>query len=659
MESRRPLLAAVLVCLVLAALPLAAQEGGYRGHGADSVSREVLAKYAPPPLAPETSRRIQLALDLRSAGLGQLTPDGQRLVFGWAITGTPQVWRLDGPRSFPVQLTGGEDRTGLAAITPDGRTLVLSRDRGGQEDPGIYLQPIEGGPLTVVQHAPKVQTRLAFVSSDSRFLYFTANDREPTSYAIYRYEIATGARELLVGEPGLWFVADHREEEGGVRLLLARLTGALSREIYEWTSAGRLLEPLLGVGEREEYDVAYGAASGEILVRTNRFGDFRRLYRWTRDGGFRPVTGEVAYDVAGFGIDEARRRVYVQYNDGGYLRLEARDARTFDLLALPAFPEAESVFGGSATPDGRFLILGVGTAKAPTTSYVYDWQTGALAQWTLPTVPEADLSRFVAPRLETYPARDGAAIPMFVRYPEGCEPERREGEPCPIVVEFHGGPEGQAMPGFSPRAQLFVESGFVFVQPNVRGSDGYGKSWLAADDGAKRLDVITDIEDCALHLRQRFARSGREPRLGVTGGSYGGYSTLVAMTMFAGAYDAGVSIVGMSDLRSFLANTAPYRRMLRASEYGDLEKDAEALAKLSPVTYLERVKGPLLLIQGVDDPRVPAGESIQIQEQLSGRGLDSRLILLEGEGHGAARRASQVVQLGHQLRFFEEQLLGK
>ncbi|HSM52375.1 MAG TPA: prolyl oligopeptidase family serine peptidase, partial [Thermoanaerobaculia bacterium] len=216
-----------------------------------------------------------------------------------------------------------------------------------------------------------------------------------------------------------------------------------------------------------------------------------------------------------------------------------------------------------------------------------------------------------------------------------------------------------AMPGFSPRGQLFVESGFVFVQPNVRGSDGYGKSWLAADDGPKRLEVISDIEDCALFLRQRFARDGKSPKLGVTGGSYGGYATLVAMTMFAGAYDAGVSIVGMSDLRTFLANTAPYRRMLRATEYGDLEKDAEALAKLSPVTYLERVKGPLLLIQGVDDPRVPAGESIQIQERLAARGLDSRLILLEGEGHGAARRSSQVVLLGHQLRFFEEQLLGR
>jgi dipeptidyl aminopeptidase/acylaminoacyl peptidase len=249
---------------------------------------------------------------------------------------------------------------------------------------------------------------------------------------------------------------------------------------------------------------------------------------------------------------------------------------------------------------------------------------------------------------------------MFVRYPARCAPEAPAGgDPCPVVIDFHGGPEGQAQPGFSPYAQAFVDAGFIYVEPNVRGSDGYGKAWLEADNGPKRLDVITDIEDAGKDARQRFARGGQAPKVAITGGSYGGYSTLVGMTMFAGTYDAGASIVGFSSLLTFLNNTAPYRRLLRATEYGDPEKDREALLKLSPITYVDRVKAPLLLIQGLDDPRVPAGEAVQIQEALAGRGVPSQLILVEGEGHGSARRAGQAVMLGHTLRFLEEQLLGK
>jgi dipeptidyl aminopeptidase/acylaminoacyl peptidase len=271
-----------------------------------------------------------------------------------------------------------------------------------------------------------------------------------------------------------------------------------------------------------------------------------------------------------------------------------------------------------------------------------------------------DLTGFVAARLMSYPARDGTPIPMFVRFPKGCAPEENKAaDPCPVVVEFHGGPEGQAQPGFSPYTQLFIESGFILVEPNVRGSDGYGKRWLDADNGPRRLDVITDIDDCGKWIRANWGRNGKAPRVGITGGSYGGYSTLVGMTMFAGTYDAGASVVGISNLVTFLKNTSPYRRILRLSEYGDPDKDAEALKKLSPITYLDRVKSPLLLIQGLNDPRVPAGEAVQLHESLEKRGVASRFILIPDEGHGSAKRGNQVIQIGHVLRFFEEHLEGK
>jgi dipeptidyl aminopeptidase/acylaminoacyl peptidase len=281
----------------------------------------------------------------------------------------------------------------------------------------------------------------------------------------------------------------------------------------------------------------------------------------------------------------------------------------------------------------------------------YDWNTRQLVPWRAASTPEIDTKTFARASLETYPARDGTKIPMFVWRPKGCADSL-----CPVVVEFHGGPEGQSQPGFSPYAQMFVDAGFIFVQPNVRGSTGYGKAWLDADNGPKRMKVITDIEDCGTYVRKAFAKDGRSPKVGVTGGSYGGYATLMAMTYFAGTYDAGVSEVGIANLLTFLENTAPYRRALRASEYGEPTKDREALVKLSSTTYVDRLKAPLLVIQGVNDPRVPVGEALQMHQALTSRGIPTGLILFGDEGHGASKRGNQVLSIGHTIAFFEKHL---
>lgn len=650
------------VCVLGTSVAAFAQTPGtYSGHGAESVSKEALARYAPPPLPPDLTRRIQSMLDVRAPTLGVVAPDGRHLYFGWGITGTPHVWRLDSPGGFPLQMTGGEDPTRLSGVTPDGKYLIVSRDVGGQEDPGLYLQPSRGGALRLVHHQKGTRAFYAFTSREGRSLYFGANDVEPDSYAIYRYDIEEGARTRVFDQPGLWFVADHREQaDGGLRLLLSRATGALSREYSELDPVTGTLTPLLGHGEETEYDVAYAAADNEFFVHTNTLGEFRRLYRWRPGGDLTPVTPEMQADVEAFFIDEPRRRLYYRVNDRGYTRLQVLDAATLAPLDLPVPDGADHVVAGGASPDGRFVVVAVETAQAPRSSYVFDWQTGRLSQWVVPSAPEIDLSQFAVARADSYTARDGTTIPMFIRYPAHCEPGGPEpAVPCPIVVDFHGGPEGQATAGFSTYAQMFVSTGFIFAQPNVRGSDGYGRAWLSADDGPRRLEVITDIQDAGRALRARFTRNGVAPKIAVTGGSYGGYSALIGMTMFAGTYDAGVSLVGISNLRTFLLNTAPYRRALRASEYGDPDEDAEVLEKLSPTSYLDRVEGPLLMIQGVDDPRVPAGESIQMQEALQARGIQSSLILLEGEGHGAARRSGQVQMMGHMLLFLEQHLLSK
>lgn len=629
--------------------PAPAAATPYAGHGLASVTPEILAEFAPAKLPADVSRRIQAMLDVRAPSAGRLTEAGKALYFSWTISGSRQLWRLDGPQRFPVQVTGGEDATSLEEITPDGRFLVLSRDRKGEENPGLYLQDAAGGALAEIQHKANVQTSLEFVTDDSKSIYYRANDIKTESYAIYRYDVASKKRELVFDKEGIWSVADWKNDG---RLLLAKEVGSNMAEFYEYNPATKALTPLFGQGEREDYEARYGAAEGEILVRTPKLGEFRRLYSW-KAGKFTAISPDVKHDVQLFTIDRQKQRILYQLNENGYFKVHGLDAKTFKEEKLPAFPAADNVYIGGTTRNGQFTTFSVDNGKGPLQSFSTDWKTRKLVAWHAGSSPEIDATRFAKQTLESYPARDGTAIPMFVRRPATCD------KPCPVVVAFHGGPESQSTAGFKPSAQAFVDAGFILVEPNVRGSDGYGKTWLHADDGAKRLAVITDIEDISKHIRTAWAEGGKAPKIGIYGGSYGGYSTLVGMTMFAGAYDAGVEVVGFSNIVTFLQNTAPYRRPLRISEYGDPDKDREALLKLSPITYIDRVKAPVLLMQGANDPRVPVGEAVQIYRALEAKRLAAKLYVFADEGHGAQKRENQALMLGHSIRFFQEHLQGK
>lgn len=636
------------------AAPASTSPQGYKGLGVESLPPEVLAKYAPKPLAPEVARKIQAMLDVRAPGAGVVTSDGKRMLFTWTITGTAQIFRLDGPMRFPVQLTGGEDSTTIAATVPGQSLLVVQRDRNGEENPGLFLLDTNGGPLRVIQHKPKVQTLFDHVSDDGKYVYYRANDKTAESYALYRYDIAAQKTELLFSEPGIWSTADIRTTGGSTKLLVAKSVGSNMNEYYELDLATKKLSPLFGQNEREDYRAAYGAGE-DVLVLTPKLGEYRRLYTF-KGGKLEPVSPELKYDVSDFSVDAKKKRILYSVNEGGYTKAYGLDAKSKKPIAMPKLPAGDHTIVGVTSDNARFTAFAVDPGTSPSQSYVYDWESQKLEKWHTPATPEIDTSTFARASLESYPARDGTQIPLFVRKPAACDKRTPAEGPCAVIVSFHGGPEGQTVAGFNTRAQMFVDAGFIYAEPNVRGSDGYGKTWLHADDGAKRLSIITDIEDAAKFARTKWAVGGKAPKLGVYGGSYGGYSTLVAMTLFAGSYDAGVSVVGISSLLTFLENTAPYRRILRISEYGDPTKDREALVALSPTTHIDKLKAPLMLLQGATDPRVPVGEALQFHEALQKKGVPSELMIFADEGHGFRKRPNQVLAMGHTIRFFQTHL---
>ncbi len=264
-------------------------------------------------------------------------------------------------------------------------------------------------------------------------------------------------------QDGLWHVSDLRDDG---RLLLRRETGSLTAEYYEWDPAKQTLAPLVGVGETEEYDARYGAREGQLIVLTNKLGEFRRLYEWTA-GKLTPLGEDAKFDVDAFDVDTRRTRILSTINEAGFTRPRALDAKTLKPLKLPAVPDADHVVFGPTTPDARFTTIGVDDGRRPLQGYVLDWTTGRMEAWHAPSTPEIDTAGFARATLESYAARDGTKIPVLVRRPARCS-----AAPCPVVVAFHGGPESQARPGFSVGAQMFVDAGFVFAEPNVRGSDG-------------------------------------------------------------------------------------------------------------------------------------------------------------------------------------------
>ncbi len=622
-------------------------ESTYAGLGRESVTAGEIKKFAPPALPEAMLTKIKKSLDVLSPGLGMIHPNNKQLFFTWKVSGQTHVWRLDAPNTFPVQLTGGKDATFLTEITPDGKWLVLTRDENGQENPGIFLQSPQGGDLLKVFMKPKVRTTTSFVSDDSQWLYFSANDVKPESNVIYRYNLTTQKIETVFDQPGLWFVADHHKNG---HLLLVKATGSRSSEYFEFDPKTKSLIPVIGQNEKEEFNVAFSKNPGEFIVLTPKFDEFARLYK-LKNGKFDPITPSIKSEVESFNMDQDKTKIIYQINVGGYTKLKVFDAFKFSEIKLSEFKDADHVVAGAFSKDGKNLMLAVSYAKMPRANYSYNFSSGKLTTWVTASVPEVDVKKFVTSELEYYPSRDAVQIPMFVRRPSQCV-----NKTCPVVVHFHGGPEAQSVPGFSPYLQLFVDAGFIFVEPNVRGSEGYGKSWLTSDDREKRLNVITDIEDAAKFIKTKWAYGGVIPKVGVMGGSYGGYSTLMAMSRFAGAYDAGVANVGMSNLVTFLQNTAPYRRILRTSEYGDPETQKNILLELSPITYIDRIKAPLMIIQGANDPRVPVGEALQIQAALQNKKIASQLIIFADEGHGSQKKENQALERGHTLQFFMNHL---
>ena len=339
------------------------------------------------------------------------------------------------------------------------------------------------------------------------------------------------------------------------------------------------------------------------------------------------------WDIDGVALDKAGKYLAITINEEGYHKTTLYNPNTLEKLDLK-FPSGQ-ISGINFSEDSTKIIFTLGDSTKTVDVWSIDIASGKSKQLTNSPqgVPSDEL---VKPELIRFDSFDGLSVPAFVYQPKN----KKKGERLPVIINIHGGPESQYQPNLALLTQYFVHAGYVVVAPNVRGSSGYGKTYLSLDNVEKRLDSVKDIVSLREHLSTLSYID--IDRIALMGGSYGGFMVLAGLAFYPKLWAAGVDIVGIVNFVSFLENTAPYRRALREAEYGSLEKNLEVLKEISPINSIDNIEAPLFVIHGANDPRVPLSEAEQVVSRLKELGRDVELLVYPDEGHGLAKLKNRV-----------------
>ncbi|HEY6580026.1 MAG TPA: S9 family peptidase [Rubrobacter sp.] len=559
-------------------------------------------------------------LKVRGAWDAGWSPDGRRVSFITEITGVPQVWEVasEGP-SWPDQLTFYEERVSYAADSPAEDGILFGMDAGGNERSQLFL--LRDGEVTDLTRAPDAIHYPGGFSPDGRRIAYTATRRNGIDFDVFVQDVSDGGPETVWEVSGYHTVADWAPD--GRALIVSRHHSNVDNDLYRLdleTGEAKLLTPHEGDARFSGANVTPDGQS--VFLATDRDREFLRLARLdlaTLDLHY--LTPD-DWDVEGVRLSGDGRYLVVSRNVDGYsdvMLFNGRGTRMPD----PEIPEG--IVGGFAfSPDSKKLAFTLTAPKRNPDVWVIDLPDGEARRLTRSSTAGIPPRTFRSPHLVRYTSFDGREIPALLHEPEG--------ENAPVIVNVHGGPESQARPAFAPVTQYLINRGYAVFFPNVRGSTGYGKAYTHLDDVRLRMDSVRDLAHAAYWLHER----GHE-RIAVMGGSYGGFMVLAALTEYPDLWTAGVDIVGIANLVTFLANTGSYRRSLREPEYGSLERDREFLESISPIHKAENIAAPLMVVHGKNDPRVPVGEAEQIVDRVRENGGTVDYLLYEDEGHGLAK----------------------
>ena len=576
--------------------------------------------------------------------------DEGRILAGYDGSGTTQLVEIGTDGSL-TELTALSNRcTGRYLIGE--RAVVVQHDSGGDENTQLSELGLDRDePATVDDLVPLVRDSAYMhnlVDVQPGRIVFATNRRNGVDFDVVTLDRATGEQATLYDGGG--YVSEARVSPTGREVAVTCLSQQpCSTQVTISVDGG--VAPITDASDHALHTGVDWLADGTgLLISSNHDREFRSIVRVRPDGTWSWIVESDEHDIDVYPSPDGVVLLVARHADGGTrLAIHDDDGRHVRDVELPA----DGVVSVRWAPRSDRVVLGLTAPRVPGDILVLDIATG-VAEVVISSsdgAPEGMIDQLVEPTSHRVTALDEEVIPCFVYRPP--DDAAADGVRGAVVINVHGGPEAQARRVFDPVVQAMVGAGLTVLVPNVRGSTGYGKRWYSLDDGRLRLDAIADL----LALRDWVAEVDGDPdRVALYGGSYGGYMVLAGLTMQAHAWRAGVDIVGMSSLVTFLENTSEYRRVLREREYGYLDVDRQFLLAASPISYLDHLSAPLFIIHGANDPRVPLSESEQIKAALDEKGLACELMVFGDEGHGLSKRDNRLDAYPAALAFLVDQL---
>jgi dipeptidyl aminopeptidase/acylaminoacyl peptidase len=641
---------------IIAALVLAAATSAAANPPPEVVREEVGNRIAEnlPAVPADLVERLRRYQNTRGASFAGWLADGAILV-GTRFGETTQAHRVAAPLAMREQLTFHAEPLAAIAASPAGDGFVYGKDVGGSEFWQLYRFDLGSRSSQLLSDGKRSQNTTPLWSADGGQLAYASTARNGTDYDLWLRDIASGASRMVLDEGGLWRPMDFSPDGGRLLVLNVRsINDARPGELDQATGKLRMF-PVDG-GSAAFNTFRYAPDGSAVYYVSDEERQFLTLRHHDPAGGAPTLlSAGVPWDVEAFDLAPDGRHLAYVANQDGISRLHVLTVPGHRPVELPALPVGV-IRGIDFAPDGKRLALTLDSATSPSDVFVIDLETARLARWTASEVGGLDADGFIAPQLVRYPSFDQVdgrprTIPAFYYRPPGAGP-------FPVVVSIHGGPESQARPVFNPTVQFLLrELGVAVLVPNVRGSSGYGKDYLLLDNGMKREDSVRDIGALLDWIDTRPELDGK--RVGVSGGSYGGYMVLASMARYPERIRAGIDVVGISHFGTFLKNTEDYRRDLRRVEYGD-ERDPAMAAfhdAIAPLNNAHRITSPLFVAQGFNDPRVPWTEAEQIVRAVRGNGGEVWYLLFKDEGHGFRKKANTDYFGAASMLFWQRHLL--
>ena len=609
-----------------------------------------------PPIAASLADEVRRYTEARAAGFGDWHPERREMLISTRFGNTVQVHHVKVPGGARTQLTFFDEPVGGARFEPrQGRYIVFSKDVGGNEFSQLYRYDLADGRVTLLTDGGRSQNGGIRWSRKGDRLAYGSTRRNGADRDVYVTDPAepTSDRRVMQAAGGGWSVADWSPDD--TQLVVTEYTSIAKSTLWLLDVATGQKAALTDSSEEAAYSGAEFSPDGQrVYVTTDKGSEFRRLaYIDVASKQLTPLTTDLEWDVEGFDLAPDGRTIAYAVNEAGISKLYL-----FDTKAGRSRPVAGAPVGVVGAlrwhPNSRELAFSFASARSTSDIYSLDPSSGTVVRWT-----EGELGGLVAsdlsePELIRWTSFDGLEITGFYYR----APERFTG-PRPVIINIHGGPESQARPGFLARNNYYLnELGVSMIYPNVRGSAGFGKTFVGLDNGLKREDSVRDIGALLDWIGSRTELDAG--RIMVMGGSYGGYMTLAVATHYGNRLRAAVDIVGISNFNTFLKNTESYRRDLRRAEYGDEgdPKIAEFFERIAPINNAHRITSPLFVVQGGNDPRVPLSEAEQMVERVRQNGRPVWYLMAKDEGHGFAKKPNADFQFYATVMFVRQYLLG-